>query len=139
MAAYDHSTMMAKLVGDAVGAGGSVAAAIIAAGESTPLTYGALGATLVFTGLLVRQLTTNQRVYIKIVEGKDYELAYNAWQHRRDRWDDAQRLHEARWEAEQLRYTYGERAIDPGAYVPRSRPADLDRPPTRPGVGAAPA
>jgi hypothetical protein len=66
------------------------------------------------------------------VAGKDWELALKDWQHRRDLWDAESRLHEARWESERLRYTYGERAIDPGPYVPRLRPADLDIPPTRP-------
>lgn len=125
--------MMAKLVFEAVGLGASVCAWLIGVTEATPLTYGALAATLGFTGLLVRQITTNQKVYVAIVAAKDRELAMKEWQHRRDRWDDAERLSEARWEAEKLRYTYGERQLDPGPYVPRPRPADIDTPPTFPG------
>lgn len=134
IASYDPPVMLAKLVGESAGIGASAATAIVAAGESLPLTYTALGATLVFTALLVRQLTANQRVYLTILEGKDYELAYNAWQARRDRWDDADRLAEARWEAEVVRWRHGERQTDPGPYVPRPRPADLDQPPQRSGI-----
>lgn len=134
MTPYDPRTMVLKLVGEALGIGGSVAAWVLGATEPAPLTYGALGATLVFTGLLVRQITTNQRVYIAIVAAKDRELAMKDWQHRRDRWDDGERINEARWETEKLRYTYGERPIDPGPYMPRPRPADLDTPPTFTGA-----
>jgi hypothetical protein len=133
MATYDPVVLTRLVVGEALGLGASFGATVLAAGESLPLTYTALGATLVFTAVLVRQVSANQKVYLDTVAGKDYEKAYADWQHRRDRWEDAERLNEARWENEHLRYTYGERTIDPGPYVPRPRPADLDRPPPRPG------
>ena len=97
-----------KMGGDVIGATISALVGILAAGDSTPLTYSAIVAVLGFAGLLVRQLSNTQKLYVGIVEAKDREL------HERD-----DTIHYLRWEMEALRFRHGERALDPGPYIPR--------------------
>lgn len=97
-----------KFVGEVGGAAGSAITAVLAVGESTPLTYSAIVAVLGFAGLLVRQIIVAQKAIWQIVAAKDVELAQR---------DDA--LHYVQWELESMRYRHGERQIDPGPYVPR--------------------
>jgi hypothetical protein len=103
--------ILLKLGAEVLGAAASAILGIIAVGESTPLTYSAIVAVLGFAGLLVRQITANQKMYVEIVASKDIELAQR---------DDA--LHYLRWEMESMRYRYGERTVDPGPYAPRRPP-----------------
>lgn len=97
-----------KMIGEVGATSLSAVTAVLAVGESTPLTYSAIVAVLGFAGLLVRQILQAQKAIWKIVAAKDAELAQR---------DDA--LHYVKWELESMRYRVGERQVDPGPYVPR--------------------
>lgn len=97
-----------KLGGEILGVTASALTGLLAVGESTALTSGAIVAVLGFAGLLVRQVTSNQKLYIGIVASKDHDLA------ERD-----ETIRYLRWELESMRYRHGERQVDPGPYVPR--------------------
>ena len=97
-----------KLLGEICGIAGSAVTALVAAGDSVPLTGTAIVAVLGFATLLVRSVLANQHVYVEIVAQKDRELAER---------DDT--IHYLRWENDSIRFRHGEREIDPGPYVPR--------------------
>jgi hypothetical protein len=103
--------VLVKALGDIAGATGSALLGIIAAdGNNTAITITAIGAVLGFAGLLVRQVVQAQRAIWLIVRAKDEEI---------DRQREA--LHYSDWEKEKLRWSYGERPLDPGPYVPLHR------------------
>lgn len=104
----DKPMVIAKLAGEVAGAALSALTGILAAGESTAITSGAIVAVLGFAGMLVRQIVGNQKLYIGIVAAKDSELIER---------DDT--IHYLRWELESMRYRIGERQVDPGPYTPR--------------------
>lgn len=114
-----------KVLGEILGAAAAATAGIFSAGasEAMPLTVTAIGAVLGFATLLVRSVLSSQRIYVEIVAAKDRELAER---------DDT--IHYLRWEAERLRYRYGEREVDPGPYVARGR--QIPRPPSSEGAPA---
>lgn len=102
-----------RLGADIAGASISAMVGVFAASDDSFITGGAIVAVLGFAGMLVRQIVGNQRIYIGIVEGKDREIR-----------EHAETIHYLRWEAETLRYQYGERAVSPGPYVPRHPATD---------------
>ena len=108
----DSNMIFVKAGIDITGAAASAILAIFAAGESTPITYSAIVAVLGFAGLLVRQIVNNQKLYIGIVAAKDAEIT-----------ERVAEIHYLRWEIESMRFRHGERAIDPGLYIPRTPPA----------------
>lgn len=103
--------ILLKLGAEVAGAATSAIVGLLAVGESATLTGSAIIAVLGFAGLLVRQIVSNQRLYVGIVADKDREIAA------RD--DD---LHYLRWELESMRFRHGERQVDPGPYIPRRPP-----------------
>ena len=106
-----------KFLGEIFGATTSAIAGVIAMGESTPLTAGAIVAVLGFAGLLVRQVVQSQQAIWQIVAAKDVEIR------------EAQELnHYLQWELESMRYRHGERQVDPGPYIPRRSPTTEGRP-----------
>lgn len=90
---------------DIVGVAVSATVAIVtAAADTTIVTSGAVVAVLGFAGLLVREVVKQHRTLWEMIEAaRDGE-------------------HYARWEVERLRFAYGDRAVDPGPYIPRRAP-----------------
>lgn len=97
-----------KILSEIVAATGSAVVGILAATDSTVITVTAIGAVLGFAGLLVRQVVVQQKAVWEIVTATKAEAESAK--------DEA---HYAHWELEKLRYSYGERVIDPGPYTPR--------------------
>lgn len=129
----DRPTMIAKLAAEVVLVAASGLTSLLAAVEGDTLVAPtAVVAFIGFTGLLVRQVTGNQKVYVDILAGKDAELAALRKAYAQDVADRDDQVHYLRWEVETLRYRHGERLVDPGPFVPRVRP------PAPPTTGAQP-
>lgn len=91
-----------KILAEIAGATLSAIVGLLAAVDGTVVVAGAgVTAVFAFATLLVREvLKQHQTLWQMIDAARDAE-------------------HFARWEADKLRFTYGERPIDPGPYVPR--------------------
>jgi len=100
-----------KYLGEIGGAAISAITGVLAVGESTTLTAGAIVAVLGFAGLLVRQVVQSQQAIWQIVAAKDAEKA-----------DLQDTIHYLQWELESMRFRHGERQVDPGPFIPRRRP-----------------
>lgn len=106
--------MLAKLGGEAAGVMiAAVGGVLAASAQETAGTYVAISAWVGFAGLLVRHVVRSQQAVWRIVAEKDAEIAGL-----RDQ------LHYAEWEQSMLRYSYGERSVNPGPYQPRHRHGD---------------
>lgn len=102
--------LAAKVAIEAVGVVAGTAAGVFAVTDNTAITVTAITAVLGFAGLLVRQVTSAQKYVWQIVEAKDKRI---------EELEDHD--HYMSWEMEKLRFTYGERIIDPGPYMPRTK------------------
>lgn len=111
----ERQVILAKMLADLTLGTMSGVISLLAVGESTTITYSAVAAVLVFAGLLVREVVKAQRAVWLIVEAKDRQLA--AKDAEMDEVLETKRY--LRWELEKLRYTYGERTMDPGPYSAR--------------------
>lgn len=100
--------ILAKLGGEIAGATTSAVVGIFAVSDNTALTVTAITAVLGFAGLLVRQVVVAQKAIWQIVSAKDARIA-----------ELEETDHYKSWEMEKLRFTYGERILDPGPYIPR--------------------
>lgn len=100
--------VLGKIVADIAAMSIAAWVGIVVAAESTPIAVSAIVAVLGFAGLLVRLVVKAQQAVWDIVEAKNAEI-------------DTLRedLHYSEWEKERLRFTYGERVVDPGPFVPR--------------------
>lgn len=100
--------VIAKLASELVLVLASGLASIFAAGGDQAIQYSAIVAFIGFTGVLVRQIVGNQRMFVGIVAAKDQQLA-------------AQQatIDYLRWENETIRFRHGEREMDPGPFQPR--------------------
>lgn len=105
----DQPMVIAKLAAEVGLVAVSGMASILAASGDTAITYSAIVAFIGFTGLLVRQVVGNQRMFVGIVAAKDAQLA-----------ERQQTIDYLRWENETIRYRHGERELDPGPFTPRA-------------------
>lgn len=95
-----------KLLAEIGAATASAVIGILAAADSSVVTGGAVVAVFSFATLLVREVLKQHRTLWEMIDAAR---------------DDA---HYAHWEAERLRFNYGERALDPGPYIPRRPPKE---------------
>lgn len=108
--------LLVKALGEVAGVTGAALAAINGAVDNnTAITVTAIGAVLGFAGLLVRQVVLAQKAIWLIVKAKDEEIA----EHKATEGELREALRYSEWEKEKLRWTYGERNLDPGPYAPK--------------------
>lgn len=110
--------LLLKIGAEAVAGAISGAVAIFGLTDSTAITSGGLVALFGLGGVFVRQFSKGQRTYLEAYRLKEAEAELAK-----------DETHYTHWEMERLRYSYGERVMDPGPYIPRRPPPEKESAP----------